>query len=193
MSLDMSRRSFLKGLSGVAVIVALPTLPAHGIIPPDPCIPPSDISAPPGVTYRWVRTALMGEPDLDNLEDAVRNGWGFVPPSAHPDVPATDAEVAIERRGLILMRCDSAEVDLRAKWQAWTSRHKMRDRDRERMFASGYVVDPMTGSVVDASSGGPYCQRIVGADDAIARKWAARAIESGDNQSAAALAASAAI
>jgi hypothetical protein len=103
--MHMTRRGFLKGLAGTAVIVATPLK-----LPPaaEPMPPPVDVlgsaKAPDGLTYQWVRTHLLGEPDIENVEARINNGWSFVAPKEQPHLPTEDAVLAIEQGGLILMQ-----------------------------------------------------------------------------------------
>lgn len=126
MTIELSRRSFLKGLAGVAVIAALPKPIIHAVAA-EPKIAQAaeislDVQAPPGITYQWVRTALMGEPDMENLQNRLDSGWTFVRPSAHPEMPVTDAAIAFETGGLILMEMPTVEVERRR--YEHQSRHK---------------------------------------------------------------------
>lgn len=101
MTIDVTRRGFLAGLLGAAVIAVIPK-EAQALIEIEP-IDPWAIKAPPGITYQWVRCALLGEPDPDNVEKRLGNGWTFVAPARHPGAPVSTAEKAIETCGLILM------------------------------------------------------------------------------------------
>lgn len=112
MTVDLTRRNFLKGLAGTAVIVAmpLPVLPSQPA--PQPPIEVLNSAKPPeGFTYQWVRTHLMGEPDIQNVEDRIQNGWTFVLPKEQPHLPKEDAALAIENGGLILMQKPTADVE----------------------------------------------------------------------------------
>lgn len=116
MAVELSRRGFLKGLAGTAVIVAMP-LPAIPVASPAP--PPANVldaaKPPSGMTYQWVRTHLMGEPDIENVEARIQNGWTFVRPKDQPHMPTEDAALAIENGGLILMEKPTAAVDAERK------------------------------------------------------------------------------
>jgi hypothetical protein len=111
MTINLSRRGFLKGLAGVAVIAALPAIPSE----PAPASPPVDVlnaaKPPEGVTYQWVRTHLLGVPEIENVEARINNGWTFVAPRDQPHLPVADAELAVENGGLILMQKPTALVD----------------------------------------------------------------------------------
>jgi hypothetical protein len=107
---ELTRRGFLAGLFATAVIVAnVPkaSLLADVIEPIDPW----GIKAPPGWTYQWVRSALLGEPDPENVQKRLDNGWTFVLPAAHPGAPVSTVQKAIETSGLILMQKTTAAVD----------------------------------------------------------------------------------
>lgn len=107
--MELSRRGFLAGLLGTAVIAVIP----NAVAPVEAAVPPIDpfaITAPPGWTYQWVRCALMGEPDPNNVQARVENGWTFVEPKAHPGAPVSTAQAAIETGGLILMQKPTADI-----------------------------------------------------------------------------------
>lgn len=115
MTVSLSRRGFLKGLAGVAVITALPAIPVE----PTPAAPPVDVlnaaKPPDGITYQWVRTHLLGVPDIENVEARINNGWTFVAPRDQPHMPVADAELAVENGGLILMQKPTAIVEAERK------------------------------------------------------------------------------
>lgn len=179
MTVDLTRRSFLKGLAGVAVIAALPPVP---VPPSEPAIaeavaPHANLTPPDGITYRWVRTALMGEPDMENLEAALNNGWTFVRPSAHPEMPVEDAAIAFERHGLILMECPTAECHMRRLAESYVKRDKIPERLHHFIFANGYVV--MASGDIIGENGQPFRGEVASEHMAIARKWKQRAQERG--------------
>jgi hypothetical protein len=119
MTVQFSRRGFLQGLFGVSVIAALPTVIAETQVIGK--IATFDVKVPDGITYNWVRTSLLGVPDIENLQDRLNNGWTFVAPAIHPELPHTEATNAIDRMGLVLMQCPTVEVDKRreAEEAAW--------------------------------------------------------------------------
>ena len=93
------------------VIAALPSR--------DGGIDPPQIPAPPGITYQWTNTTIMGEPDLKRLSQLADTGWTFVPPSAHPTVPAMILGAAIATRAFCLVAKPTALIeDQRAKERA---------------------------------------------------------------------------
>ena len=115
MTVSPSRRGFLKGLAGVAVIAALPAIPMD----PATAAPPVDVlnaaKPPDGTTYQWVRTHLLGVPDIENVEARINNGWTFVAPRDQPHMPVADAELAVENGGLILMQKPTVLVEAERK------------------------------------------------------------------------------
>lgn len=107
--MDLTRRGFLAGLLGTAVIAVAPKAALIETAPVPP-IDPWSIQAPHGLTYQWVRTALLGEPDPANVQARLDNGWIFVVPEAHPGAPVSTVERAIKTSGLILMQKPTEQV-----------------------------------------------------------------------------------
>jgi len=176
-TIDLTRRSFLRGLAGVAVIAVLPKVP---FAPASPAIaeavaPTATLTPPPGITYNWVRTALMGEPDMANLEDRLNNGWTFVRPSAHPEMPVENAAIAFERHGLILMQCPTIECALRRTFEQFVSKDKLPARMHKVIFNFGYIVQP-SGDII-GTDGLPFTGNIAAEHAAIAATWKQRAAE----------------
>jgi hypothetical protein len=111
--MQLSRRGFLAGLLGTAVIAVIPNAAAPVEAAVETVVPPIDpfaITAPPGWTYQWVRCALLGEPDPENVQARIDNNWTFVEPAAHPGAPVSTAQAAIEACGLILMQKPTADI-----------------------------------------------------------------------------------
>ncbi len=98
------------GLFGTAVIAVVPKSALIEVAPVP--IDPWSIQAPPGITYQWVRSALLGEADPANIQARLDNGWAFVAPSVHPGAPVSTVEKAIETQGLILMQKPTPDVEL---------------------------------------------------------------------------------
>lgn len=108
--MDLTRRGFLAGLLGTAVIAVVPK---SALIETAPVpIDPWSIQAPSGTTYQWVRSALLGEADPTNVQARLDSGWTFVAPTTHPGAPISTVQKAIETQGLILMEKPTAEVEL---------------------------------------------------------------------------------
>lgn len=177
MTIDLTRRGFLKGLAGTAVIAVLPKV--H-LAPAQPAIaeavpPPTTLTPPPGITYNWVRTALMGEPDVANLEDRLNNGWTFVRPSAHPEMPVEDAAIAFERQGLILMQCPTIECELRAIAERFAKKDRLSHKMQADTAKLSYIVQP-SGDII-GTDGLPYIGDVTAEHAAIAATWKKRAAE----------------
>lgn len=64
---------------------------------------------PPGSRYKWVRIAVAGQPDPDNVSENMEMGWRPVPPERHPElVPPVFGDFKrpegyIQRRDMVLM------------------------------------------------------------------------------------------
>jgi len=76
--------------------------PAHDLPIPNPV---------DGVTFRWVRVAMMGQPDPANMAKARREGWVPCKASDHPEISADFAAFGlapssdlIEIGGLVLCK-----------------------------------------------------------------------------------------
>jgi len=76
------------------------------------------ITPPPGLTYQWVRTSVMGMPDPANVQARLDNGWIFVGPDTHKGAPTSTVGTAIETGGLILMAKATSEIK-----PAFTDKH----------------------------------------------------------------------
>lgn len=94
---------------GLTVVAVLPEMPGMAPVLPK-ALDPFAIKPPAGLTYQWVRTALLGEPDPANVAARVENGWTFVAPSIHPDAPTATLDISIENGGLVLMQKPTSEV-----------------------------------------------------------------------------------
>ncbi len=139
---DTSRRGFLKGLLGLTVVAVLP-------IPSDIGIPISakkldlyDIKAPEGTTYQWVRTALLGDPDPENVRLRLTNGWKFVTPAEQPGAPTSELGNAVEKGGLVLMWKPTKDVQEQLTRDRATHRFTL-EWDRARInypARSGYSI-----------------------------------------------------
>ena len=109
MTIDLTRRGFLAGLFGTAVVAVLPKA-APAAAPLEEIEALSLIKPPSGMTWQWVATHVMGQPDPGRLEARLANGWRPVVPSAHPGMPSVDIEEAINSGGFVLMQKPTAEV-----------------------------------------------------------------------------------
>jgi len=112
LTIEPTRRGFLQGLLGVPVVAAIPalaSLPAGADAPK--ALDWQAIKAPPGLTYQWVRTALLGVPDPENVQKRLDNGWIFVGPDTHAGAPVSTLGTAVEHGGLVLMAKATSEVE----------------------------------------------------------------------------------
>ena len=100
---EATRRGFLGLLLGATVIAVLPSAPVAASRAAKRA-DPFAIEPPEGMTYQWVRTSLLGEPDHANVQARLDNGWRFVRPRPGLEA-ATETTLgdAIERGGLVLM------------------------------------------------------------------------------------------
>jgi hypothetical protein len=111
---DTTRRGFLAGLGGLFVLAQVPKMEFVGVGEVRPVWQPYDVNAPDGWTYEWARCSLMGEPDPENIEKRIANGWEFVSPDTHPEIAAVakmTADQALDVGGLILMQKPTVEVE----------------------------------------------------------------------------------
>ena len=107
---ETSRRGFLKGLLGLTVVAVVPLPKNTESLADVSRIDPFAIKAPDGTAYQWVRTALYGDPDPENVRLRLTNGWQFVMPAEQPGAPTSELGNAIETGGLVLMQKPTADV-----------------------------------------------------------------------------------
>lgn len=71
----------------------------------------------PGITFRWVATAVMGVADPANVSKQLRDGWEPVKASDHPELQLEgNATGNVEVGGLMLCRKTSEQVAARAAY-----------------------------------------------------------------------------
>lgn len=73
------------------------------LLNPDGGITPPDLAPPAGTNYHWANLTVMGTPDLEGMQKKLRDGWTFVPPSAHHGASAMPLDEAIECQAFCLM------------------------------------------------------------------------------------------
>lgn len=58
----------------------------------------------PGMSFRWIRSSILGQADSRNLNSKKREGWEPVPPTEQPEMAdfISEASGQIENGGLIL-------------------------------------------------------------------------------------------
>lgn len=107
--------------------------------------PPSTLPDPkpaPGWKYRWIRTSMLGNADLQNVSVRMREGWEPVPSEEVPELrlrtdPKSEFKGNIEVGGLLLCKApvEMAEgrqryyEDLAAKQLQSVDNNLMREQD----------------------------------------------------------------
>lgn len=106
-----------------------------------PWAPPSTLDAPPaphGYFHRWVRTAIRGEDDQNNVYSRMREGWEPVRADEYPDTEypvIQDGQHAgiIGSGGLMLCRIPQETVDERTEYYRDQTRNQMKAVDENLM------------------------------------------------------------
>lgn len=75
----------------------------------------------PGWVHRWVRTAILGEPDQQNVSMRMREGWEPCEPKDYPEMASIITEKVggkqiIEVGGLMLCRAPAGKMAARAAY-----------------------------------------------------------------------------
>lgn len=83
----------------------------------DAYVPPSTLPMPtpqPGIVFRWVATAVMGQPDPTNVSKRMRDGWEPVKATDHPELFLEgDTNGNVEVGGLMLCRASAERMKAR--------------------------------------------------------------------------------
>jgi len=95
--------------------------------------PPTTLPNPnprPGLTFRWVRISVLGQPDPSNISNALQEGWVPVRAVDYPEmevVPDRNSRYpdGIEIGGLLLCACSSARMKQRADYYAEMTKQQM--------------------------------------------------------------------
>lgn len=71
-----------------------------------------------GMTFRWIRSAILGQPDSRNMNSKKREGWEPVPPTEQLDLVDFVSETSghIENGGLILCWMPTEMVEQRSAY-----------------------------------------------------------------------------
>ena len=96
-------------------------------------VPPNALPDPhprPGLVYRWVRTATMGQPDVVNVSQSLREGWVPVSGADYPELKVlTDHGTrwpdGIEVGGLLLCSTSAALAARRQDYYRRMTRAQM--------------------------------------------------------------------
>lgn len=94
--------------------------------------------AQPGYTYRWVRTAIMGQLDPTNTSAKLREGWEPVKAVDHPELmlyadPNSRFKDNVEVGGLMLCKAPTELVDQRKEYYDHQSTSQMEAVDNNFM------------------------------------------------------------
>ncbi|MGA0425931.1 MAG: hypothetical protein ACO3OM_07355 [Alphaproteobacteria bacterium] len=106
-----------------------------------PWAPPSTLDAPPaphGYVHRWVRTAIRGDDDQNNVYSRMREGWEPVradeyPETEFPVIPDGKHAGVIGSGGLMLCRIPQETVDERTEYYRDQTRNQMKAVDENLM------------------------------------------------------------
>jgi len=116
-----------------------------------PWAPPSTLDAPPaphGYVHRWVRTAIRGDDDQNNVYSRMREGWEPVRAEEYPDTEypvIQDGKHAgvIGSGGLMLCRIPQETVDERTEYFRDQTRNQMKAVD-ENLMRESHPSMPIT-------------------------------------------------
>lgn len=77
----------------------------------------------PGVSYRWVRVAILGQPDPVNYSMAIREGWTPVKRADYPELQILSDQGShhpdgVEVGGLLLCSASTAYINQRKQYYA---------------------------------------------------------------------------
>ena len=106
-----------------------------------PWAPPSTLDAPPaphGYVHRWVRTAIRGDDDQNNVYSRMREGWEPVRADEYPETEfpvIQDGKHAgvVGSGGLMLCRIPQETVDERTEYYRDQTRNQMKAVDENLM------------------------------------------------------------
>ena len=100
-------------------------------------VPPSALPTPtpvPGYSFRWVSSALMGQPDPKNMSTRMREGWEPVRAADHPELRFGASEAGnVEVGGLILCKMATEMVEARKEYFAGHAKGQMDSVDNAYM------------------------------------------------------------
>ena len=100
-------------------------------------VPPSTLPMPdpqPGVVFRWVATAVMGQADPTNVSKRFREGWEPVKATDHPELFLQGTKDGnVEIGGLILCRASAELMKARDEYYQKQSTAQMESVDNNFM------------------------------------------------------------
>jgi len=114
---------------------------AEAARPSDTWTPPSVLPVPnpvEGWNFRWIRTAQLGQADVTNVSQKLREGWVPVKASEHPELRVMsdlDArfEDSVEIGGLLLCKAPTEMVQQRAAHYKNAAANQMESVDQNYM------------------------------------------------------------
>ena len=100
--------------------------------------PPSSLPDPtpePGISYRWIATHVLGEPQNTNVSTKMREGWEPVKAVDHPELMLEgNAKTGnVEIGGLMLCKMATERVQAREEYYAKQAQFQMESVDNSFM------------------------------------------------------------
>jgi len=99
--------------------------------------PPSALPDPdpqPGWKFRWIATAILGQPNPSNVSKKTREGWEPVRAADHPELMlAADKNGNVELGGLMLCKQPEESVAARNDYYARQNKSQMESVDNSFM------------------------------------------------------------
>ena len=95
-----------------------------------------DPNPKPGVVYRWIRTASLGQSDGTNVSTRFREGWEPVPAEEVPEVAMLSDKNSkfpgnVEVGGLLLCRNSQENMDARNRWHEQRAEAQLRGAEND--------------------------------------------------------------
>lgn len=130
----------------------------------DSYIPPSKLPTPDprdGMTFRWIRTATLGNADISNVSKRFREGWQPVKAEEFPELEImSDLDSrwkdGIEVQGLLLCQIPTEQVEKRNAYYAQQAANQMTAVDQGFMRENDPrmpLLDPERKSRTEFGSG----------------------------------------
>ena len=102
-------------------------------------VPPNALPDPhprPGLVYRWIRTATMGQPDVVNVSTSFREGWTPVTAADYPELQVlpdhgTRWPEGVEVGGLLLCSAQAEKSKRRQEYYRELTQAQMRSVNQQ--------------------------------------------------------------